>query len=166
MMHSGCAHSKAPEPVASYPETLCEQAKSGRFDPSTFDLSTAPRINAYLLECSVAVVISPLSLQSGESKGDLLVKQGKQKAASFLLKQPLDVGYRNAYGDTLLMSVISSFLPVTWKVGTVKALAQAGVDLDARNENGDTALDIAIFKNEPAVIEALKQARQGHSPSL
>ncbi len=166
MMHFGCAHSKVPEPVASYPETLCEQAKSGKFDPSTFDVGTAPRINAYLLECSVAVVISPLSLQSGESKGDSLVREAKQKAASFFLERPLDVGYRNAYGDTLLMSVISSFFPEPWKVGAVKVLAQAGVDLDAFNENGDTALDIAIYKNESAVIDALKQVRQGQSPSL
>lgn len=162
-MHSGCAHSKAPESVASYPEMLCEQVKSGKFDPSAFDVGSAPRINAYLLECSVAVVISPLSLQSGESKGDSLVREGKQKAASFFLERPLDVGYRNTYGDTLLMAVISSFLPEPWKVGAVKALVQAGVELDARNENGDTAMDIAIYKNEPAVIDALKQVRQGQS---
>lgn len=56
--------------------------------------------------------------------------------------------------------------PEPWKVGAVKALVQAGVDLDARNENGDTAMDIAIYKNEPAVIDALKQVRQGQSSSI
>ncbi len=131
----GCFSSSAKSfPSHKYPTEKCYDAKQGELDLSLGDYSD-PFINAYLFDCAVSVTISGPNLISGESKSKeqrRSEKEKRTKIADFLLSKEIDINFKNKYGDTLLMSVISSFLPDEWKKKTVMILIKRGVDVNRK----------------------------------
>jgi ankyrin repeat protein len=77
----------------------------------------------------------------------------KTKVADHFLSHDLDLTYKNSDGDTVLMSVIASFLPEPWKEKAVTILLDKGINLKETNNNGDTALDIAKYKGNKRIID-------------
>ena len=139
-----------------YPMQICEKAKYGKINIKDISV-TDSRINSYILDCALSVVIPEVSFKNGASRGNQSLKEKKKRIADYLLMQHLDITYKNRYGDNLLMSVISSFLPDSWKETAVAALIKKGINTKEKNLNGDTALDIAKFKNNKNIIKLLKQ---------
>jgi hypothetical protein len=76
-----------------------------------------------------------------------------------LLSKKININFKNEYGDTLLMSVISSFLPIEWKEKTIQLLIDRGVDINEKNINGDTASDLARYKGNANIIKLLSANR-------
>lgn len=115
-------------------------------------------MNSYL--CAVAVFIPDPSPISGESKSKeqrMNEKITRTKIADFFLSKEVDVKFRNEYGDTLLMSVVLSFLPDEWKEGAIKHLIRKGVDIEAKNADGDTALDLAKNMKKLNLVNILSE---------
>ena len=150
---SGCVNS-ADQQTTAYPTQLCEKAKYGQLDIGSVSISDS-HINAYLLDCAVSVVVAEVSLQSGPHKGDQTTNINKQIIADYFLSQQLDLTYKNEDGNNVLMSIVISFLPDSWKQKAITNLINKGVDLKAKNNSGDTALDIAKFKGNQIIIEML-----------
>lgn len=154
----GCVFSSA-EPISNHkhPIEQCYEAKHGKLNVNLVDYSD-PLNNSYLFDCAVSVTISGPSLISGESKSKAqrrAEKERKSKIADFLLSKEIDINFKNEYGDTLLMSVISSFLPNEWKEKTVEILIKRGVNINEKNANGDTAMDLAKYKGNANIIKIL-----------
>lgn len=150
---SACAHSNHQQ-AREYPVQLCDKAKNGQLDIESTRLID-PLINAYLLGCAVSVVIPQVSFQSGSHRSNKTIKENKELIADHFLYQKLDLTYRNEDGDNVLMSVITSFLPESWKEKTVVILLDKGVDRKEKNHNGDTALDIAKFKGNERIVKLM-----------
>lgn len=148
---SGCVHSSNQQAREDSVQ-LCDKAKHGKLDIESAGIA-GPRVNAYLLDCAVSVVISQVSFQSGPHNGDKSIKEKKKLIADHFLSKKLDLTYRNEDGDNVLMSVIASFLPEPWKEQAVAILLDNGVDLKEKNHNGDTALDIAKFKGNERIVK-------------
>lgn len=148
---SGCAIS-SDRLTSIDPVLLCEQASVGELNIGSIP-RVDPRTNAYLLGCAVSVVIPQLSFQSGAHKGNKTRKNNKIMIADYFLSQKLDMTYQNEDGNNVLMSVVTSFLSDSWKEKAVNILLSKGVNLKAKNHNGDTALDIAKFKGNERIIK-------------
>jgi ankyrin repeat protein len=130
---------------------LCNKAKNGVLDINAIDLNSPQQI-AYLFNCAVSVRIG----EADESRQKYLdTQKNKMHIASVLLVKGVDVSYVNDDGDTLLMTVVISFLPDEWKYKTSQSLISKGVDIKHKNLNGDTALDLAKFKKDKAIIKLL-----------
>jgi ankyrin repeat protein len=148
-----CVYSKDQQ-SRQYPVLLCEKAQHGTLDIKNTPTSD-PHINAYLLDCAVSVVISEVSSQSGPRKGNKTRNKNKKTIADHFLSHELDMNFKNSDGDNLLMSVITSFLPESWKEKAVIFLLDKGIDKTETNNNGDIALDIARFKGNERIIKLL-----------
>ena len=84
---------------------------------------------------------SPLFLAAGE---------GRLRAVRYLLDEDADVNARENDGNTALTeAVFFGHIPV------IKDLLVRGADVNAISANG-TALDVAIGKNNPALVELLQ----------
>lgn len=160
LLSFGCVgYSAEPKSNHKYPTEQCYKAKHGELDLNLID-TTDPLNNSYLFDCAVSVTISGPSLISGESKSKAIrraEKEKKTKIANFLLSKEINIKFKNEYGDTLLMSVISSFLPDEWKEKTVEILIKKGVDINEKNSNGDTAMDLAKYKGNANIIKMLSE---------
>ncbi|WP_444996430.1 hypothetical protein [Aliikangiella sp. IMCC44359] len=154
----GCISSVAESnPKQSFLKKQCNKAKQGKLDLKSLDYSSSMN-NAYLFDCVVSVSISSPNMISGESKSKLerqKEKEEKIKIADFLLSKNINTNYTNEYGDTLLITTISSFLPNEWKEKTIKHLIQKGIDVSVKNKNGDSALDLAKYKGTSKMVELL-----------
>lgn len=140
-------------------EKQCYDAKNGVLDLESTNLNN-PINNAFLFNCVVSVAILDPSLVSGESKSKkrrLAKKNERAILADALLAKDIDIEYTNEYGDTLIMSVILSFLQDEWKVKTVISLIKKGADTKAINSSGETALTLAKYKNLPEIVEILSE---------
>lgn len=158
----GCAVVSAePKPSSNIRTDQCVAASRGELDLSIVDYDN-PEKNAYLFNCAVAVFIPDPSPISGESKSNeqrMDEKKRRTKIADFFLSKEMDANFRNEYGDTLLMSVVLSFLPDEWKVGAMKRLIRKGVDVEAKNADGDTVLDMAKNMKKDNLLKILKSMR-------
>lgn len=142
-----CAANCSAEPLKGQdkPTSLCEQAKNGTLNISQIDISNA-HSNAYLYDCSVAVVISDPIKVSGESGSKAerdLKKINRTKIADYLLANELDVNFKNQYGNNMLIATVISFLPIEWKEKAVERLIAQGINIEEKNNGGKTALDLA-----------------------
>lgn len=129
----GCVYASA-ESISShkYPVEQCYEAKHGKLNVNLVNYSD-PLNNAYLLDCALSVIISDPGLINGESENKAqrsAKKERKTKIADFLLSKELNINFKNEYGDTLLISVIFSFLPDEWKEKTVEILIKKGFDIN------------------------------------
>jgi ankyrin repeat protein len=156
----GCANVSAEpkKPSSSDNQSIqCVAASRGELDLATVDYGS-PEKNAYFFNCAVAVFIPDPGPISGESKSKeqrMNEKITRTKIADFFLSKEVDVKFRNEYGDTLLMSVVLSFLPDEWKEGAIKRLIRKGVDINAKNADRDTALDLANHMGKPNLMKIL-----------
>ncbi len=131
----------------------CHDAKNGKFNSKTGDYSN-PLKNARLLSCAVAVTIG---LPDDIKKQRETIRLKKCKLADFLLSKKLDISYTNDNGDSLLMTIIISFLPDEWKENTVKILISKGINIYHKNKSGNTAIDYAKFKGNKKIISILSE---------
>lgn len=141
----------------NYPIDQCYEARQGTLNVELIDYSD-PLNNSYLLDCAVSVSISEPSSISGKSKSKTQRRAEKEKnikIADFLLSKEIDINFKNEYGDTLLLSVILSFLPDEWKEKTVKILIKSGVNIMEKNNYGDTAMVLAKYKGNAKIIKIL-----------
>lgn len=136
----------------------CQLAKHGELEPDAIDTSK-PEFNSYLLDCSISVVVAEVSFTSGASgaKKRASILSNRMSLADFILSKPLIPNYQNEHGNTLIMSVVSSFFPEDWKVKTLKNLMAMGADKNFITANGDTALAFAKFKGDKKVIALLQE---------
>jgi ankyrin repeat protein len=67
----------------------------------------------------------------------------------------IDTSYVNQYGNTLLMSVVMSYLPLDWKLTTSRKLIESGVDINHTNDYSKSALDLAKQKQEEQLVKLL-----------
>lgn len=135
----------------------CEEARFGVLDVSRGDYGNI-KINAYLFDCAVGVTISPPSPLSGRSKSDAERNTEKNKrmdVAQALLEKGVDVNFTNRYGDTLLISVVSSFLSDEWKENIAIILINQGIDIRRKNQEGITALDLVKHRGTDRLVSIL-----------
>lgn len=130
---------------------LCDKAKNGSLNINAIDLKSVKH-NSFLFACAVHVRIG----EADETRQKYLeIQNGKMQVADTLFVGGLDASYVNQDGDTLLMLVVTSFLPDDWKLKSAKLLISKGVDKNHKNTNGDTALELAKFKKNTQLIELL-----------
>lgn len=156
----GCVHSFADPMLKDLPTEKCMEVKNGTLNVDSINVDS-PSTIAYLFDCTVSVSISGPSSISGESLSKeerAAVKKKRVKIANFLLTKELSIDFKNEHSDTLIMSVIPSFLPDRWKEETVAALIKKGVNIHVKNLDGDTALDFAHLSGNRNIINMLKKS--------
>lgn len=134
----------------------CIDASYGRLDSGNIEFKDAVH-NAFLLNCSLSAVV-PEPDEKRETYDKCM--KDKQKLASFLLGKNLDVNYRDLHGSTLLMSVIVSNFPGEWKEKAAMTLIKKGCDVNAVNDYGRTAIDLARFKKNEKMIKMLSNVKK------
>lgn len=141
--------------VSSEEKDQCKEATYGRLDLGTMEFKN-PGQNAFLLNCSLSAVVP----EPGEKLEtyDKYIRD-KQTLASFLLTKNLDVNYRDSHGSTLLMSAIVSYFPGEWKEKTAKNLIEKGCNVNAVNNYGRTAIDLARFKKNEKLLKLLSNVK-------
>lgn len=111
--------------------------------------------NAHMFSCAIAPVIA--GVKEKESEGRKRIKN-KVKIADFFASKGMDINYRGSqYEDTLLMSVVTSYMPNEWKLKYVKMLLDEGADIHIKDSYGNTAIDFAVFEKNPEIIELLSK---------
>ena len=130
---------------------LCKEAMYGKLDLSIVQ-NIKPLNNSYLFNCAVSAVVSFPNEKSNSVNNR---KERKVKVANFFIFQDIDVTYKDESGSTLLISVITSYMPSNWKVKFVKILISKGCDIKEKNKYGKSALELAEFTNEPEIIKIL-----------
>jgi hypothetical protein len=142
--------------VSAEKNDQCKDATYGRLDYGNIEFKD-PGHNAFLLNCSLSAVV-PEPDEKRETYDKYM--KDKQKLASLLLVKNLDVDYRDSHGSTLLMSVIVSYLPDEWKEKAAMTLIQKGCDVNAVNNYGRTAIDLARFKKNEKIIKMLSNLKK------
>lgn len=151
---SGCAWSSESDvsiAEAMNMKQLCKEAMYGKLDLNIVQ-NMEPLNNSYLFNCAVSVVVSFPDEESDSVKNR---KERKIKVADFFISQDIDATYKDESGSTLLISVITSYMPSKWKVKFVKILISKGCDIKEKNKYGKSALELAKFTNEPEIIKIL-----------
>lgn len=139
--------------VPSEKKDQCKDATYGRLDLGNIEFKDLDH-NAFLLNCSLlAVVPEPDEKRATYDK----CMKDRQKLASFLLTKNLEVNYRDSHGSTLLMSVIVSYFPSEWKEKTAMSLIEKGCNVNAVNNFGKTAMDLAKYKHNKKIIKILSE---------
>lgn len=150
----GCSHSSDEEKsLISNREDQCDYAMRGELDINK-DKSENSERNSYLFNCSIAIVV-PLPNESKTSVHERTEK--KLKIANFLITKNLDVSFKDETDTNLLMAVIISYMPRDWKLQAAEILLAKGVDIEAKNIYGKTALDLAKFSGDSKMIDFLSE---------
>lgn len=151
---SGCvSSSKSDVSVTDTMKQLCKEAMYGGLDLSMVQ-NMKPLNNSYLFNCALSAVASFPDEKPNSVKNR---KERKVKVASFFIYQDIDVAYKDESGSTLLISVITSYIPSNLKVKFVKILISKGCDIKEKNKYGKSALELAEFTNEPEIIKILSE---------
>ena len=84
---------------------------------------------------------------------------GTYEAMDWLLsKNPLpNVNFKDDYGNTPLISVVKSGEPIDIKVKKINLLLRYGADKTLTNEDDDTPLSLAKYRNQKEIIDLLNQ---------
>ncbi len=138
----------------------CESARYGELDVSQLE-SNIPAQNSHLFACAVSLVV-PSAGESEESIHALVLK--KVRLANSLAARGLNVGYRDKHGNTLLSSLVLSFLPVDWRREKAQAVIAQGVEIDLANAYGQTALQLARMKGDQEMVELINFTVVNSSP--
>ncbi len=139
------------KPVTVDKSSQCEHAAYGKLDVNKIETAD-PDQNSFLLNCSLSTIVPKPDEERAEFDKSM---NAKQKLASFLLTKNLDAGFKDSHGSTLLMSVVVSYFPDQWKEEAVKVLIEKGCDVNAVNNYGKTAIDLAKFKKNDKIVEML-----------
>lgn len=137
--------------ISNSRKKLCEDVKYGKLK-----LDAAHNVgslqNAYLFNCSISIVV-PFP----DEKASLIRSRAEKKLtlADYFLSQDIDVNYKDESGGTLLMSVITSYMPSSWKIKVTKILISKGSDVNAKNKYGKSAIDLARFTGDSEIINIL-----------
>jgi len=75
--------------------------------------------------------------------------------ADFLISREIDINFKDESGSTLLMSVITSYMPNSWKIRVAKILLPKKSDINVKNKYGKSAIDLARFIEHPEMIKVL-----------
>lgn len=146
--------------VSAEKNDQCKDATYGRLDLGNLEFND-PGHNAFLLNCSLSAVV-PEPDEKRETYDKCM--KDKQKLASFLLVKNIDVNYRDLHGSTLLMSVIVSYFPDEWTEKAAMTLIEKGCDVNAVNNYGRKAIDLARFKKNEKMVKMLSNVKkQNHS---
>ncbi len=149
---SGCARSSESDiSISDTTKKLCEEAKYGKLNLSTVH-NMEPLNNSHLFNCAVSVVVSFPDEKASSVKSRT---EKKIKLADFFMSQDIDVNYKDESGGTLLMSVITSYMPSEWKVKAVRTLVSKGCDINEKNKYGKSAVDLAKFTEDSEIIKIL-----------
>jgi len=153
-LFSGCSWSLERDVlIAENTKQLCKEAMYGKLDLSIVQ-KMEPLNSSHLFNCAVSVVVSFPDEEANSVKNRLA---RKIKIANYFISQDIDVTYTDESGSTLLISVITSYIPSKWKVKFVKALLSKGCDMNVKNKYGKSALELAKFTNEPIIIKILSE---------
>ncbi len=151
---SGCVKSvEEKSQTHSIGSKACEKANSGKLQINKLNNLNSHEY-AYLLNC----VLAPFVAFPDESQLSIRQREeAKQKLADFLLTKNIDTDFRDETESSLLISVIGSYFPKSWKIETTKKLISKGVNVHAKNKYDKSALDLAIFSGDKEIAEILKQ---------
>lgn len=148
----GCASiAMAGEIPANLLQEQCQAATYGTLDIKK--IPDTPDFVAMLLLCALRdVVYEPTTNQ--KQYVDKLNKK-KIKMIESLLEKKWQPAARDEFGNTILMAMVMSYLPIEWRLKKVPYLIKNGCDLQAKNSGGKTALALAQIRNEKAMIDML-----------
>jgi len=128
-------------------------AREGNIDIAAYNAND-PVHNAYLFDCAVSVFIHYVK----DTKKIIQEReQRKLKLASFLLTQKIHLAYTDEHGDSLLVSVVNSYLPIEWRLKTASFFLSKGLDPYKKNTFGNSALDMARFKKDEKMFKLLSE---------
>lgn len=158
---SGCSYANnEKEPIVGDLDNQCFQVRegAGEFDVNTYN-SDDPQLNSYLLSCALGAFV-PLVKESSTSIDER--ERQKLKVADFLIQQNLDVEHEDEdeTKSNLLIAVTISYLPSDWKLKAAEILLRKGIDIDAKNACGYSALDLASPSRDPKLVEFLTEHSQ------
>lgn len=116
----------------------------------------SPLDMSYLFECSLTIII-PWPGETENSKSVKIQNRTKRKVeiASFFINKGVDVNYKDETGSNLLVAVTISEIPEKWKIKFIKILISKGCDANENSKEGYSALELAKYKKDLKVIEAL-----------
>jgi hypothetical protein len=153
----GCSYSSNERvSLVSNWKSLCGHAMQGELEIDKHGIND-PKFNSYLFNCAIAIIV-PLPNESQSSVKKRMNK--KLKVADALMEKNIDVEYKDETGTTLLMSVIISHMPRSWKLKTAENLLIKGANIGAKNSYGKTAFDLAKFSEDSKMLSLLNNYQQ------
>ena len=114
------------------------------------------RIFSLIVVCLLVVPSSMMAAQAAQQFMQA-VRAGNLRAVNRLIAKGADVNLQYKPGYTaLMMAVVHGHENIV-----AQLLAVPGIDVNAPNPAGDTALDFAKKENNPVIIELLEQGPTG-----
>ncbi len=129
----------------------CASALTGDLDASK--ISNDPKTVANLIHCALgsAIFEPTANVKTYTAK----INRKKQKLLNALLEKPWDKSSRSEAGQTVLMGLVLSDLPLDWRLEKIESLIASGINITEKNDQGDTALSIAQYRGETKIIAIL-----------
>lgn len=84
-------------------------------------------------------------------------EQGNVEIVGELLLKSAKLDKQDKEGNTALMKIFGSHLTVDQQLAVAKRLVDYGANLHLKNDDGKTALEIAVEQSDPEIIEYLKE---------
>lgn len=152
---SGIDLDLAPFTRDDYQEPVAEQAEDGREVPRFAHLAKAVwKGKLDVVQQAVAEKADLNAIYDGHTALLLAIMKKDAAMALLLIEGGADVNRGAVIGTTPLMACTS--LPPADALRVAKALVARGCDLDAVNDEGQTAAEIAVNNNQPDLAEFLK----------
>ena len=134
----------------------CASALIGDIDASKID--NDPETVAHLIHCALgsAIFEPTANVKAYTAK----INRKKQILLNALFEKPWDKSSRSEAGQTVLMGLVLSDLPLDWRLKKIEALIDGGINIEEKNDMGDTALSFAQYRGEAKVIAILGRKKK------
>ena len=134
----------------------CANALMGDIDASK--IGNDPKTVAHLIHCALgsAIFEPTANVKAYTTK----INRKKQILLNALFEKPWDKSSRSEAGQTVLMELVLSDLPLDWRLKKIEALIDGGINIGEKNDQGDTALSFAQYRGEAKVIAILARKQK------
>lgn len=113
---------------------------------------------AHLIHCALSSAIfePTANVKAYAAK----INRKKQILLNALFEKPWDKSNRSEAGQTVLMGLVLSDLPLDWRLKKIESLIDDGINIGKKNDQGDTALSFAQNRGEAKVIAILGRKKK------